>query len=166
MAEETNNQQTDSAREFVIQKIYLKDLSVETPNSPQIFQEKWEPEISIQLGNAAARLADDVHEITTTVTVTAKIGDKTAYLVEVQQAGVFTIKGFAEAELGPMVGSYCPNILFPYAREAATDLVAKAGFPQLLLAPVNFDAIYAQHQQNMQAQAASKEQQSSEAEVH
>ena len=95
-------------------------------------------------------LSEGVHEVVLSVTVTAKIGEKTAYLVEVQQAGIFTIIGFAENEQAHMVGSFCPNILFPYAREAISDIVNKGGFPQLLLAPVNFDALYAQHLQNQQ----------------
>ncbi|TPW13170.1 MAG: preprotein translocase subunit SecB [Halothiobacillaceae bacterium] len=144
-------------KQFQIQKIYIKDVSLETPNSPQIFQAEWAPEVNIQLGNSAVKLADTVHEIITSVTVTAKLGENTAYLVEVHQAGIFTMSGFSVEELGVMVGSYCPNILFPYAREAVSDLVIKAGFPQLTLAPVNFDAIYAQHQQQLQAQQSSKE---------
>ncbi len=148
---ETADQAASNQSRFQIQKIYTRDVSVETPNSPQIFQGEWKPDVNIQLGNSAKKIGDHVHEVITTVTVTTKLDDKTAYLIEVQQAGIFTIEGFADEELGQMVGSYCPNILFPYAREAISDLIAKAGFPQLLLAPVNFDAIYAQHQQQIQA---------------
>ncbi len=135
------------AREFAIQKIYVKDVSFETPNSPMIFREKWEPEISLQLGNNTVTLGEGVHEVVLTVTVTAKLGDKTAYLAEVQQAGIFNIGGYNDQEMGIMVGSFCPNILFPYAREAVSDIVTKGGFPQLLLAPVNFDVLYQQHLQ-------------------
>lgn len=148
-------------KQFQIQKIYLKDASLETPNVPQVFQLEWKPDVNIQLGNTAKKLADNVHEVTTSVTVTAKLGDTTAYLVEVHQAGIFTTVGFTNEELGPLVGSYCPNLLFPYAREAISDIITKAGFPQLLLAPVNFDMIYAQHQQqlhaNQEAQGAAKQ---------
>lgn len=140
------------AKQFQIQRIYLKDVSVETPNTPAIFREQWQPEVNVQLGNTARVLADGVHEVITSVTVTAKLGDKTAYLIEVHQAGIFTISGFDQREFGAMVGSYCPNILFPFAREAVADLVTKAGFPQLLLSPVNFDAIYAQHQSQLEQQ--------------
>lgn len=143
----------ENEREFVIQKIYLKDVSFETPNTPAIFQKKWEPEINLQLGNSAVTLSKDVHEIVLTITVTAKLADQTAYLCEIKQAGIFTIKGYSEQEMGLMAGAYCPSILFPYAREAISDLVIKGGFPQMLLAPVNFEALYQQHMQQQNAQS-------------
>lgn len=149
--ENTAASQETVEREFQIQKIYLKDVSFETPNTPSIFQKKWEPEIGLQLGNSAVTLGDNVHEIVLTVTVTAKIGEETAYLCEVKQAGIFTITGYSDQDMGAMAGSYCPNILFPYAREAISDLVVKGGFPQMLLAPVNFEALYQQHLQQAQA---------------
>ncbi|HFD33260.1 MAG TPA: protein-export chaperone SecB [Gammaproteobacteria bacterium] len=149
--ENTTASQETVEREFQIQKIYLKDVSFETPNTPGIFQKKWEPEIGLQLGNSAVTLGDNVHEIVLTVTVTAKIGEETAYLCEVKQAGIFTITGYSDQDMGAMAGSYCPNILFPYAREAISDLVVKGGFPQMLLAPVNFEALYQQHLQQAQA---------------
>ncbi len=149
-------QQSDT-REFAIQKIYCKDISFEAPNTPQIFREQWQPEVNLQLGNAAQSLGEGVHEIVLTVTVTVKLADKTALLVEVQQAGIFNIKGYNEQEMGVMVGSFCPNILFPYAREAISDLATRGGFPQLLLAPVNFDALYQQHLQQQQQQAKTSE---------
>jgi preprotein translocase subunit SecB len=98
-----------------------------------------------------------LYEVALTVTITVKSNDKTAYLVEVNQAGIFALSGFSDQEMGPMVGSFCPNILFPYAREAVSDLVAKGGFPQLLLAPVNFDALYSQHLQQTQQQVPGSE---------
>lgn len=155
MAEE---QQTIE-KQFAIQKIYTKDLSFETPNSPKIFMEKWEPSVDFNLGTRVETVDKNLYEIVLTTTITAKIGSATAYLVEVNQAGIFTIAGFSEQELGPMIGSFCPNMLFPYAREVVSDLIAKGGFPQLLLAPVNFDALYAQHLQSVQnqAQAPAKE---------
>ncbi|HFE32247.1 MAG TPA: protein-export chaperone SecB [Gammaproteobacteria bacterium] len=137
-------------QQFALQKIYLKDLSFETPNSPAIFTEQWEPAINVELQSSGKPLGENVHDVVLTVTVTAKLGDKTAYLVEVQQAGVFTVAGFSDEERAQMLGSYCPNILFPYAREAISDLVAKGGFPQMLLGPVNFDAMYAEHLQRQQ----------------
>jgi len=130
---------------FAVQKIYVKDLSFETPNSPQVFMEKWEPDVSLQLSNNATVLNDNTHEVVLNVTVTAKLGDKTAYLAEVQQAGIFNIEGYDETQLGSVIGSYCPHVLFPYVREAVSDLVTRGGFPQLLLAPLNFDALYRQH---------------------
>jgi preprotein translocase subunit SecB len=143
-------------KQFTIQKIYTKDMSFETPNSPKIFTEKWEPTVEFNLGTHVETLENSLYEVALTVTITVKIGSTSAYLVEVNQAGIFTLAGFSDQEMGPMVGSFCPNILFPYAREAISDLVAKGGFPQLLLAPVNFDALYAQHLQQMQQPAGSE----------
>jgi preprotein translocase subunit SecB len=133
--------------------VYLKDVSFETPSSPAVFAVQWQPEVNVELNSGGTRLADDVYEVVLTLTVTCKVGDKTAYLVEVQQAGIFTIAGFDEATLGGMLGSYCPNVLFPYAREAIGNLVSKGSFPQLMLAPINFDALYAQHLERQQAPA-------------
>ena len=140
-------------QQFALQKIYLKDLSFETPNSPAIFTEQWDPSVNVELQSSGSAVAENVHEVVLTVTVTAKLGEKTAYLVEVQQAGVFAVAGFNDEERAHMLGSYCPNILFPYAREAISDLVAKGGFPQMLLGPVNFDAMFAEHMQRQQQQA-------------
>ena len=137
----------NNAKEFGIQKVYIKDVSFETPNSPEIFKEQWQPDINLQLNNNTKSLDDSIHEVVLTLTVTAKIGEKTAFLIEVQQAGIFNIKGYSEQEMGAMAGAYCPNILFPYARETISDLVTRGGFPQLLLAPINFDALYQQHLQ-------------------
>jgi preprotein translocase subunit SecB len=149
MAEEQQNVE----KQFAIQKIYTKDLSFETPNSPKVFMEKWEPIVDFNLSTRVETLDINLYEIVLTTTITVKIADSTAYLVEVNQAGIFTLAGFTDQEMGPMIGSFCPNILFPYAREVVSDLVAKGGFPQLLLAPVNFDALYAQHLQSAQAPA-------------
>ena len=139
---ETSNSED---KQFSIQKIFAKDVSFESPGSPEIFTAKWEPSVDFNLGTNVETLEDTIYEITLTVTVTVKCADKTAYLVEVSQAGIFSLTGFSDQEMGPMLGSFCPNILFPYAREVVSDLVTKGGFPQLLLAPVNFDALYAQH---------------------
>lgn len=147
---ETN---TNAEKQFSIQKIYTKDISFETPNAPKIFTSKWEPSVDFNLGTNVEAMEDDLYEVSLTVTVTVKTADKTAYLVEATQAGIFTLAGFSDQEMGPMLGSFCPNILFPYAREVVSDLVNKGGFPQLLLAPVNFDALYAQHAQQAQQQA-------------
>ncbi len=141
MAEEKQAEE----KQFSIQKIHTKDISFESPNSPQIFTQKWEPNVDFNLGTNVTPLEDGLFEITLTVTVTVKTEDQVAYLVEATQAGIFSLAGFSEEEMKPMVGSFCPNILFPYAREVISDLVAKGGFPQLLLAPVNFDALYSQH---------------------
>lgn len=141
------------AKQFIIQKIYIKDVSFETPNSPVIFTQKWEPKVEFNLASNAQALENGLFEVSLTVTLTVKLEDKTAYLAEATQAGVFTVLGFEEQEMGPMIGSYCPTILFPFARETVSDLVVKGGFPPLLLAPVNFDALYMQHVQQQQADA-------------
>lgn len=139
-------------KQFAIQKLYTKDISFETPNSPQVFTQKWEPSLDLNLGTHVEPLENSMYEVILKITVTVKIGESTAYLVEVAQAGIFSIAGFSEQEMGPMMGSFCPNILFPYAREVISDLVNKGGFPQLILAPVNFDALYMQHLQQSQAE--------------
>ena len=143
--------QDQAQNKFGIQKIYIKDVSFETPNSPAIFTDsKWEPEVNVQLNSAAAAMENHMHEVVLSVTITAKTGDKTAYLVEVQQAGIFQTEGFVDEQLNHLLGSFCPNILFPYVRETISDLVSRGGFPQMLLAPVNFEALYAQHVQQAQ----------------
>ena len=146
-------QAEQNQREFALQRIYLKDLSFETPNSPTIFIEEWKPESNLNINSNVNKLADDTYEVVLTITVTTKIGQKTAFLVEIQQARIFAVKGFTDAELGHMVGAYCPNVLFPYAREVVSDLVSKGSFPQMLLTPVNFDALYAQHLHEQQKRA-------------
>ncbi len=144
-------------KQFAIQKLYVKDVSFETPNSPEIFTEKWEPQVEFNLSSNARELQENLHEVTLTVTVTVKLGEKTAYLVEVAQAGIFAAQGFAREEMGPLLGIYCPNVLFPYAREAISELSTKGGFMPMILPPVNFEAIYAQKmQQEQQAGQASK----------
>ena len=151
MSEEDTN--TTPEQVFVIQKVYTKDISFETPNTPEIFREDdWRPNINLQLQSRSKSLDDNVYEIVLMVTVTAKVDDDTtAYLAEVQQAGIFRVSGFEEEEMHYMLGSYCSNILFPFAREVVSDLVTRGGFPQLLLAPVNFDALFAQKQEQESA---------------
>ena len=151
MSEEQAQQQ------FAIQKIFVKDVSFESPNAPAVFTEaEWKPEVNVQLNTETKAISDDLHEVTLTVTVTAKQLEKTAFLVEVKQSGIFHMTGFAEDQMGGMLGAYCPETLFPYAREAISDLVTKGGFPQMLLSPVNFNALYMQHQQQQQAQASAE----------
>ena len=149
-----NDSGQQNGAEFAIQKIYTKDISFEIPNSPAIFKQQWQPQINIDLNTNGSTLEDSVYEVVLSLTVTASMEEKTSFLVEVQQAGIFTIKGISESDLPVMLGSFCPNILFPYAREAVSDLVAKGGFPQLLLAPVNFDALYAQQRDKIKQQQA------------
>lgn len=147
---ENTNQTQPNGPQFTIQRIYTKDVSFETPNSPAIFTEKWEPQVNVDLNTSGNKLAEGVYEVILAVTVTTKLGDKTAYLAEVKQSGIFSIEGFSEQDLGGMLHSYCPNLLFPYVREVVSDLVSKGSFPQLLLQPINFDALYAQHLQQQQ----------------
>lgn len=154
MADEENMAQ-DNAPQFAIQRIYTKDISFETPNSPQVFTQEWKPEINVNMNTAVQNLDDDHLEVALTVTVTAKHGENTAFLAEVQQAGIFLAKGISKEEMGPMIGVYCPNILFPYAREVVGDLINRGSFPQFVLAPVNFEALFAQQmQQKQQAESA------------
>lgn len=162
MAEE-NPQGTNSGAEpnrgpdFAIQKIYIKDLSFEAPASPGVFLKEWKAETNVQLNTKARALNEQegIYEVTLGLTVTTSSApDETAYLVEVQQAGVFVARGFPPEQRDHLLGAYCPNMLFPFAREVVTDLVLKGGFPQMLLQPVNFDALYAQHQQEKQGAAA------------
>ncbi len=133
------------AQKFEIQKIYVKDLSFETPNSPKIFTEKWNPKTDVHIQTENDKLDKNVFEIVITVTVTATHEEATAFLVEIKQAGIFFLENFPEDQHKQLLGSYCPNILFPFAREAIAELITKGGFPQLLLNPVNFDALYQQH---------------------
>lgn len=136
--------QTNPERQFAVQRIYIKDTSFESPNAPEIFRGEWKPQNELNLNTKVNRLADQAYEVVLSVTVTAKVGEKTAFIAEVHQAGIFTLGGFSDQELGPMLGAYCPNLLFPYAREAITDLVVRGSFPQLVLQHVSFDALFAQ----------------------
>lgn len=153
MSENEPAQSKSDQRNFSIQRIYTQDISFETPNSPEIFRQQWKPETSLDINTNVKNLDENNYEITLTVTATTKVADEVAYLAEVKQSGIFTIDGFPENEKAPLVGAYCPNVLFPYAREVISDLVAKGSFPQLMLQPVNFDALYAQHQQELAKQA-------------
>jgi preprotein translocase subunit SecB len=130
---------------FSIEKIYVKDLSLEIPNAPQVFLERESPEIDLQLNLGAQQLEEGIFESSITVTVTAKLADsKTMFLVEATQAVIFQIRHIPAEELDPILGVACPNILFPYLRETVSDVVNRAGFPPVLLSPINFDALYAQ----------------------
>jgi preprotein translocase subunit SecB len=133
------------APQFEIQRIFVKDMSFEAPNTPHTFVEEWKPEVSLNLETKSNRVQDNLHEVVLSITATVSTSKKTAFLIEVHQAGVFMINGFPNDQLHQMLGSFCPNILFPYAREVVSDTVVRGGFPQLILAPVNFDALYQQH---------------------
>ena len=139
----------EAQKQILIQKLYVKDVSFEAPNTPAIYNMEWRPEINLNLQTKNSQVGDDTREVVLSVTAEAKLGDKVAFIVEVHQAGVFLIKGFTPDEQAQIIGAYCPNLLFPFAREAITDLVGKGGFPGLLLQPVNFDALYIQQMEEM-----------------
>lgn len=153
MTNDNNQSQDNQDGQFLIQKIYVKDLSFETPNSPLIFMDQRRPEVNVQLDTAAQRLDPQTFEVVLSITVTVKIEDRTVYLAEVNQAGIFSITGVAEQHMDQMLGAFCPTILFPYAREVLSDLAVRGGFAPLILAPVNFDAIYMQRMQQQAANA-------------
>ena len=136
---------SDQQPVFNIEKIYVKDLSLEVPNAPQVFMSQEAPQLEVQLSQNVQSVDGALFEVALSVTVTAKVGDKTMFLVEAVQAGIFQIRNVPENELDPILGMVCPNVLFPYARETISDTVNRAGFPPVLLAPVNFEALY--HQQ-------------------
>lgn len=151
MAEDDDSQaeQPQAERQVGLQKIYICDASIEVPDGPRVFTEEYNPEVNVDLNTQIQSLSEETHQVILTVTVTAKQGERTAYIVEVQQAGVFQIEGFAdEEERDQVLGAYCPSILFPYIRESVGDMVQRAGFPHFLLQPVNFDLLYAQHRAN------------------
>ncbi len=137
---------SEDNQEFSIQKIYLKDVSFESPNSPQAFTagNDWQPQINVQINSSHSSIGDNLFEVVLSITVTATHDDKTAFLAEVKQAGIFTMSGFADDNIGGMLGAYCPETLFPYARESISSIITSGGFPQLLLSPVNFNALYTQ----------------------
>jgi preprotein translocase subunit SecB len=141
---------------FGIEKIYVKDLSLEIPHAPDVFLSGEQPQVEVQLHNEGAAISEGMYQVVLTITVTAKAGDKTMFLVEVAQAGIFQIRNVPEADFEPLLATACPNILFPYARETVSDIISRAGFPAVYLAPVNFEAIYLQRLQQAQEQAAPK----------
>ena len=157
MSEEVSNTPT---RQVLLQRIYLKDASVEVPQAPQVFTRQWNPQLDVQVGTATAALGNDIHQVMLTVTVTAKLGEETGFLVEVHQAGIFQVVGFAaESDLQAILAGYCPGVIFPFAREAVADLIQRSGFPPVLLQPINFEALYVEHlarsrEQNAQSAAA------------
>ncbi|HEX6261119.1 MAG TPA: protein-export chaperone SecB [Woeseiaceae bacterium] len=154
MADQENR---PAEQKITIQKIYLKDFSFESPQTPQVFTEgKWNPKTNLNLRSTHSTGSGDLHEVVLTITVETKHEDKTLFLIELQQAGLFQIAGYNEQEFAAVVGSFCPNLLFPYAREAISGIVSRGGFPELLLQPINFDALYAQTRAEMQSRAAAQ----------
>ncbi len=137
---------------FQIQRLYLKDLSLEQPNSPQILLEQAQPQVDINLGLGAETVADSMYEVTVTATVTTRVGERVLFLVEAKQAGIFEIRNIPEEQLQPIIGIACPNIIYPYLRAIVSDICTRAGFPPVVLSEMNFQAMY--EAQQAQAQAA------------
>lgn len=154
MADEQLNPAADEQQvPFAIQRIYVKDISFESPNAPAIFRKEWQPEVKLDLDTRSEKLEDNMFEVILSLTVTTTVGGETAFLCEVQQAGIFAVPELQDGQMAHMLASFCPNILFPYARETVANLVNRGTFPQLNLAPVNFDALFAQYVQQRQAEA-------------
>jgi preprotein translocase subunit SecB len=139
---------------FSIEKLYVKDLSLEIPNAPQIFLERDAPQVDVQLQTQGKSVQEGVYDVVLSITVTATLGERTVFLVEVAQAGIFQIRNVPEGDLEPILGIACPNILFPYAREVVSDAVTRAGFPPVVLNPMNFEALYQQRLQQQATEAA------------
>ena len=141
---------------FSIEKVYLKDLSVEVPNAPEVFAEHEAPAMEVNLNSAARTLSDGLYEVVLTVTITARVKDKTIFLVEAAQAGLFQIRNVPQQDVGPLLGIACPNTLFPYVRETISSVTARAGFQPVIMAPMSFEGLYHQQMQQMQQQQGSK----------
>lgn len=156
MAEEqAAGSQAQAQQQFALQRIYTKDISLESPSAPAVFKKQWQPQVSVDLGTKSERIDEGGnYEVVLTITITAKVEGETAFLIEVQQAGIFFITGFGADDLRRIVATAAPNILFPYARECIDNLCVKSGFPPVMLAPINFDAMY--QQALAQAQAGQK----------
>lgn len=159
MAEEqVANQQEQAPQQFVVQRVYSKDVSFESPSTPAVFTRQWQPKVSVDLNSRSEKIDDNGNfDVVLTITITAKLEEETAYLVEIQQAGIFLVRGFEGEDLRRILGTAAPGILFPYAREAIDAMCVKGGFPPVMLAPVNFDALYQQAlQQQAQAPAGAE----------
>ena len=154
MPEKEKKSEENNDPQFSIQKIYIKDISFETTNTPEDFKTEWKPVVDMHITNEATPLGHDLFDVVLSATLTVKIDDRDIYLVEIDQAGIFLIKNVPEDVLGRMLATSCANILFPFAREAVSDIVTRGGFPQLLLTPVNFDALYDQQKKQASEQAA------------
>ena len=141
---------------FSIEKIHVKDLSLEIPHAPRVFLDRDQPEVNLQLSSKHDVIDEGMYEVWVTATITAKAKEKVMFLVEVQQAGIFQIRNIPEAEIEPVLGITCPNILFPYLRETVSDIVTRAGFPSIILSPVNFEAIYQQNKQKAKGNSEEK----------
>jgi preprotein translocase subunit SecB len=148
MAEQANQQQG----QFQLQRIYVKDLSFEAPRAPEVFRQEWKPEVNLEVNHAAEKVDGDVYEVVLKVTVTVKNQEKSAFVAEIHQAGLFLIAGIEGVQFEHVVKGVCPNVLFPYARETISDLVARGTFPQFLLQPINFEAAFVEQMRRQQQQ--------------
>jgi preprotein translocase subunit SecB len=135
---------------FQIEKVYLKDSSLEIPHAPKVFLEQNQPQLEVQINTGAENFADGYYEVTVTATVTARVGERTLFLAEARQAGIFQVRGVSQQELPPLLGIACPTVIYPYLRETIQDMVARGGFPPVILAPLSFEALYLQQQQAAQ----------------
>jgi preprotein translocase subunit SecB len=150
--EQTGGEQAGAAQQFALQRIFIRDLSFEVPLGAQVFTKQWQPQVHVDLNTKSDRVADDIYEVVLTVTITAKLGNETAFLVEVQQAGLFLVKGVEGEQLRRVLMIMSPNILFPYARETVDSLTTRGSFPPIMLQPVNFEALYLQALQQAEQQ--------------
>jgi preprotein translocase subunit SecB len=136
---------------FQIEKVYVKDVSLEIPHAPKVFLEQLQPQLEVQINTGADNFAEGYYEVTVTATVTARVGERTLFLAEAQQAGIFQVRGVPQSDLGPLLGIACPTVIYPYLRETIQDMVSRGGFPPVILAPLSFEALYLQQQQNAAA---------------
>lgn len=157
MAEQNNGAAGADQAQFAIQKIYVKDVSFEVPGAPQVFNEPGQPQLELNLNQKVARVGEGLFEVVLGITLTCKLTDKTVYLAELQQAGLFALTGFDDRTMDMMLGTYCPNVLFPYARQFLGELVAQGGFPPFYLQPINFEALYAEGLRRRAEQGAAAE---------
>ena len=157
MAEQNNGAVGADQAQFSIQKIYVKDVSFEVPGAPQVFNEPGQPQLELNLNQKVGRVGEGLFEVVLGITLTCKLAEKTVYLAEIEQAGLFALAGFDDRTLDMMLGTYCPNVLFPYARQFLGELVAQGGFPPFYLQPINFEALYAEGLRRRAEQGAAAE---------
>lgn len=168
MSEETTAaaEATAPEQKFAIQRVYLKDLSFETPQGPGAFQKQWQPKVNQDLSTKSAKIEEGLFEVALRLTITVSDGDETIYLVEVEQAGLFAIEGFDDQQLPRIINTTCPNMLFPYAREAIDSVLVKGSFPALMIPPINFDALFASAMQQAAAKAQEAEAAGEDSKTH
>ena len=159
-------QATAPEQKFSIQRVYLKDLSFETPQGPAAFQKQWQPKVNQDLSTKSAKIEEGLFEVALRLTITVSDGDETIYLVEVEQAGLFAIQGFEDQQMAQIINTTCPNMLFPYARETIDNVLVKGSFPALMIPPINFDALFASAMQQAAAKAKEAESEGEDSTTH